>query len=43
MKDIGANKFIMGMDIKRDLELRNLWLNHRNYIETIGSTCRITN
>jgi hypothetical protein len=34
MKDIGATKFIIAMEIKRDLEVRNLWLNQRKYIET---------
>jgi hypothetical protein len=33
MKDLGATNFIMGMDIKRDLETRNIWLNKMKYIE----------
>jgi hypothetical protein len=32
MKDLSALKFIMGMEIKRDKEARNIWLNHTNYI-----------
>jgi hypothetical protein len=35
MKDLGATNFILGMKIKRDKIVRNLWLNHRKYIETI--------
>jgi hypothetical protein len=35
MKDLGAMKFIMGMEIKRDRETRNIWLNQKKYIETI--------
>jgi hypothetical protein len=35
MKDLGATNFIMGMEIKRDREVRKLWLNQRKYIETI--------
>jgi hypothetical protein len=35
MKDLDARNFILGMDIKRDQTVRNLWLNHRKYIETI--------
>jgi hypothetical protein len=27
IKDLGATNFIMGMDIKRDRVVRNLWLN----------------
>jgi hypothetical protein len=35
MKDIGATKFILGMEIKRDLAARKIWLNQVTYIETI--------
>jgi hypothetical protein len=35
MKDIGAEKFILGMEIKRDRAARNIYLNQKNYIETI--------
>ena len=35
MKDLGATKFIMGMEIKRDRATRNPWLNKTKYIETI--------
>ena len=35
MKDLGATKFILGMEIKRDQAARNLWLNQRKCIETI--------
>jgi hypothetical protein len=34
-KYISATNFIMGMEIKRDRATRNLWLNHKKYIETI--------
>jgi hypothetical protein len=35
MKDLGVTNFILGMEIKRDREVRKLWLNQRKYIETI--------
>jgi hypothetical protein len=35
MKDLGATNFILGMDIKRDRETRNLWLNQMKNIEII--------
>jgi hypothetical protein len=35
MKDLGAMNFILGMEIKRDQVVRNIWLNQRKYIETI--------
>jgi hypothetical protein len=35
MKDLGATNFILGMEIKRDREIRNIWLNRWKYIETI--------
>jgi hypothetical protein len=35
MKDLGATKFIFGMEIKRDWVNRKLWLNMRKYLETI--------
>jgi hypothetical protein len=35
MKDLGAAKFSMGMDIKRDCANKKLWLNQRKYVETI--------
>jgi hypothetical protein len=35
MKDLGATNFIMGMEIKRDWVVRNIWLNQRKYIQII--------
>jgi hypothetical protein len=35
MKDLGAANFILGMEIKRDRTNMKLWLNQRNYVETI--------
>jgi hypothetical protein len=35
MKDLGAAKFIMGMEIKRDRANKKLWLNQRKHVETI--------
>jgi hypothetical protein len=35
MKDLGAVKFILGIDIKRYQSSINLWLSQRKYIETI--------
>jgi hypothetical protein len=35
MKDLSVAKFIMGMEIKRDREVKKLWLNQRKYIETL--------
>jgi hypothetical protein len=35
MKDLDATNFILGMEIKRDQVVRNIWLNQRKYIETI--------
>eukprot|EP00253_Pinus_taeda_P017380 PITA_17380 len=35
MKDLGAENYILGMEIKRDRAQRKLWLNQRNYVETI--------
>ena len=35
MKDLGAAKFILGMEIKRDHANMKLWLNQRKYVETI--------
>jgi hypothetical protein len=35
MKDIGATKLILEMDIKRDQAARKLWLNQTKYIETV--------
>jgi len=35
MKDTGATKFILGMDIKRDHEVRKIWFNRRKYIEIV--------
>jgi hypothetical protein len=32
---IGAAKFILGMEIKRDRANKKLWLNERKYVETI--------
>jgi hypothetical protein len=35
MKDLNAINFIMGMEIKRDREIRKLWLNWKEYIEMV--------
>eukprot|EP00253_Pinus_taeda_P021394 PITA_21394 len=35
MKELGAANYILGMEIKRDLAKRKLWLNQRKYVETI--------
>ena len=35
MKDLGSANFILGMDIKRDLANRKLWLNQGKYVKTI--------
>jgi hypothetical protein len=35
MKDLGAKKFILGMEIKRHRAARKLWLNQTKYIETV--------
>ena len=35
MKDLGAANYILGMEIKRDLAKRKLWLNQRKYVENI--------
>jgi hypothetical protein len=35
MKDLGAYKFIMGMDIKRDRSARKIWLNQMKYNEIV--------
>ena len=35
MKDIGAAKYILGMEIKRYRAKRNLWLNQMKYVEII--------
>ena len=35
MKDLGAAKYILVMEIKRDQTKRKLWLNQRNYAEKI--------
>jgi hypothetical protein len=35
MKYISVENFILGMDIKRDRETTNIWLNQEKYIETI--------
>eukprot|EP00253_Pinus_taeda_P005953 PITA_05953 len=35
MKDLGAENYIMGMEIKRDQAKRKLRLNQRKYVETI--------
>ena len=35
MKDLGAANYIFGMEIKRDQAKRKLWLNQRNYFDTI--------
>jgi hypothetical protein len=35
MKDLGAVKKIMGMEIRRDREARKLWLSHKNYIRKV--------
>lgn len=35
MKDLGATKFILGTEIKRDCVNRKLWLYLRKYVKTI--------
>ena len=35
MKYLGAENYILGMEIKRDWTKRKLWLNQRKYVETI--------
>jgi len=35
MKYLSGVNYILGMEIKRDWAKRNLWLNHRNYVEKI--------
>jgi hypothetical protein len=35
MKDLGAAKFILRMEIKRDRANMKLWLNQRKYVKTI--------
>ena len=35
MKDLGAAKKILGMEIRRDREARKLWLSQKNYIRKI--------
>jgi len=35
MKDLGVANFILVMEIKRDQETRNIWLNQMKCIETI--------
>jgi hypothetical protein len=35
MKDLDATNFILRMDIKRDQDGRNIWLNQMKYIETV--------
>jgi hypothetical protein len=35
MKDLSETKFILGMEIKRDLETVNIWLSRKKYIKTI--------
>uniref|UniRef100_A0A2N9HWT1 Integrase catalytic domain-containing protein n=1 Tax=Fagus sylvatica TaxID=28930 RepID=A0A2N9HWT1_FAGSY len=36
MKDLGAAKKILGMEICRDREARKLWLSQKNYIKEVG-------
>ena len=35
MKDLGADKKILGMEIHRDRETRKLWLSQKNYIRKV--------
>ena len=35
MKDISVVNFIMGMEIRRDHENMNIWLNLRKYVEMV--------
>jgi hypothetical protein len=35
MKDLGATKKILGMEIRRDREARKLWLSQKNYIRKV--------
>jgi hypothetical protein len=35
MKDLGATKFILRLEIKKDHANRKLWLNQRKHVDTI--------
>ena len=35
MKDLGANKQVLGIEIHRDREHKELWLSHQKYVEKI--------
>ena len=35
MKDLGATKKILGIEIRRDREARKLWLSKKNYIRKV--------
>ena len=35
MKDLGATKKILGMEIYRDRSSRKLWLSQHNYVEKV--------
>jgi hypothetical protein len=39
MKDLGAAKKILGMEICRDREARKLWLSQKNYIKKVLEKC----
>jgi len=36
MKDVGAARYIMGMEIRRDQGNRKLWLSQTKYVNTIS-------
>ena len=39
MKNLGAAKNIMGMEIRRDRKARKLWLSQKNYISRVLNVC----
>jgi hypothetical protein len=41
MKDLGATKKILGMEIRRDREVRKLWLSQKNYIRKVLENFRM--
>jgi hypothetical protein len=43
MKDLGAKNFILGMEIKSDRVASKIWLNEKNYIETVLKCFNIQN
>ena len=35
MKDLGTAKKILGMEIRRDRDVRKLWLSHKGYVDKV--------